>query len=295
MLNNKKTELVSVYIVTYNRLEQLKNAISSVLRQTYENIEIIVVDDGSTDGTRQYMDLMAGKQPRVTYICLNVNMGANAARNKAILNAKGTYITGLDDDDLMHPKRVEVLIENYEESLAFVSSRYFVTKNRKISKKILTLKQSVDLNDLLYSNVVGNQVLTTKEKFMQAGLFDENLVAGQDMDMWIRLLENTPKAFIVKNFLQIVQVGAHSSITGSSKGLKGYSQVYLKHKSKMSRSQRRYQLVGLLLLRNKSIISICKIMPKHNKYAVYSMLKILKYKTINLVNKNLNQLHQDID
>ena len=90
--------LVTIYIPTKNRLKLLNRAIESVKKQTYKDIEIIVVDDGSTDGTTEYLaqEINSGT---LKAIFNKKSLGACAARNKAIEMATGDFITGLDDDD----------------------------------------------------------------------------------------------------------------------------------------------------------------------------------------------------
>ena len=99
-------ELVTVIITTHNRSDKLKNAIRSVLNQTYVNIEIIVVDDYSSDDTELTIKEFISKYNNIKYYRLDKPSGANVARNIGIMNANGIYITGLDDDDVMLENRI---------------------------------------------------------------------------------------------------------------------------------------------------------------------------------------------
>ncbi|PLL70465.1 hypothetical protein CWN62_29695, partial [Klebsiella pneumoniae] len=92
----KDNPLVTIYIPTYNRLELLKRALNSVVNQTYKNLEIIVVDDNSSDGTQEFLKNFSKKDPRVSYILKTDNSGACVSRNLAIDKANGLFITGLD-------------------------------------------------------------------------------------------------------------------------------------------------------------------------------------------------------
>ncbi|MCG2794063.1 MAG: glycosyltransferase [Weeksellaceae bacterium] len=89
---------VTIYIPTKNRLALLKKAVDSVLRQTYTNWELIVVNDASTDGTKDYLDDLSKSNPKVKVIHHHESLGACVSRNDAIFSATGTFITGLDDD-----------------------------------------------------------------------------------------------------------------------------------------------------------------------------------------------------
>jgi glycosyltransferase involved in cell wall biosynthesis len=272
-----KKSLVTVYIPTHNRKSSLIKAIESVLNQTYRNIEIIVVDDASSDGTKEFLAESAQEYTNLKYIVLEKVSGANVARNRAIKMAQGKFITGLDDDDEMLPERVEKLLSVYDDKFAFVTSEYYVKKNEKLHRKKLTFKKVINLNDMLYANIIGNQVLTTKKKFLESELFDEKLLAGQDLDMWIRLLRKNQFAKIIKEPLQIVNVNENESITNSSNKIRGYFQMYFKHKSLMSINQRKYRLVGFMILKNKPLVKILKIIPKNPKYTIFSLMKIFKY------------------
>lgn len=106
---NISQPLVTIYISTYNRLEKLKRAINSVLQQDYTNWELIVCDDASCDGTSDYMNDICMKDSRIRYLRNDVNKGACETRNLGIFNAKGTFITGLDDDDEFTNDRISFL------------------------------------------------------------------------------------------------------------------------------------------------------------------------------------------
>lgn len=102
--------LISVYIPTHNRSEMLKRAVFSVIKQTYKNVEIIICDDGSSDNTEQVVIALQEKYKNIRYLKNDTPKGACAARNLGIFEAKGEYITGLDDDDEFSDNRLEELL-----------------------------------------------------------------------------------------------------------------------------------------------------------------------------------------
>ncbi len=272
---NKKP-LVSVYITTRNRKKLLKRALASVFKQTYAPLEIIVVDDASTDGTDEMMLSLLQQFDNLRYIRLKNSSGANRARNEAIKHAKGLFVTGLDDDDFMYPMRIEKMYEAYNDKNAFVSSRYFVNDGKKRKYKLLTCKRKISLNDLLYSNVVGNQVFTTRKKLLQAGLFNEELPAAQDIDMWIRLLEKNGPATLLYTPLQEVFIHHAGRISTSKNKLKGYWQFYKIHKKKMTKNQRKFRLFEFRINKGKSLFKSMHLIPLHPKYAAVSLLMGLR-------------------
>jgi glycosyltransferase involved in cell wall biosynthesis len=159
--------LVTVYMPTCNRAELLVRALDSLVAQHYKNIEVIVVNDGSRDNT---LDVLARYQELLAlHVITNTqSLGACASRNKAIMIANGEFITGLDDDDEFLPNHIENLVAHWRPALALDSGK-------------------IALDDLLYYNKVGNQVLCKTKHLQAIGGFDESLPAFQDHDCWVRL------------------------------------------------------------------------------------------------------------
>lgn len=106
-------ELVTAIITTHNRLELLKRAIESVMTQSYPNIELIIVDDHSTDGTDEYCKQLSISTHNITYINIprEQSKGGNYARNLGIKNSHGVYIAFLDDDDIWLPEKINLQVQ----------------------------------------------------------------------------------------------------------------------------------------------------------------------------------------
>lgn len=252
---NISNPLVSIFIITHNRSNLLQNAILSALNQTYSNVEVIVIDDYSMDDTAQTVAKIQEENKNLFYFKLPKPSGANAARNQGILHANGYYVTGLDDDDTMTPDRVEKLVKNYHDDYAYVCSQVsYVFPDKTEKKRLKFFGETITFSDMLYANISGNQVLTTKEMFIQAGLYDEQLVSAQDYDMWLKLLAIKPKSKLVRESLMLVDRNdAVGRISSSKKHIKGYFEVYKKYKSHMTNDHRRFQLFKLLIAKNKPI------------------------------------------
>lgn len=249
--------LVSAIITTKNRADILPRALDSVLNQTYQNLEVIVVDDGSDDDTPQ---VIKQYQKIHSIICIRneKSLGANKARNLGIEEAKGEFVAGLDDDDEWHPTRISMLLMHYDDTYACITSNdRIVSSDRSL---VWHKKKKVSLHDLLYSNHVGNQVLVRKERLQKVGGFDESLVAAQDYDLWIRLCEAFGPIKIIQKPLQnIYQESSAARISNPKTQLEGYLSVYKKHKSKMNDEQKRYHLYNIRLAQGK-ITSIFELM-----------------------------------
>lgn len=233
--------LVSVIITTHNRCSLLPRAIRSVLDQTFQDFELIIVNDGSTDNTEKTIEEYLERSGKIRYLKNEYSLGGNAARNRGILAAKGEFIAGLDDDDEFLNNRLQLLIENYEETYSIITSRSILIRNKGRKKTKHTPK--VDLKTLLYFNVIGNQVLVKREVILKAGLFDEDLKRYQDYDMWVRIVELFGPAKILTEVTQIIHWN-HNLASNNSylNNLMGGIQFYNKHKSKMSKGQRKMQL-----------------------------------------------------
>lgn len=193
--------MVSVVIPTYNRALYLRQAIKSVLMQTYKKFEIIVVDDGSTDNTKD----VVSQWPQVRYINQE-NQRIAVARNTGMKNAKGEYIAFLDSDDLWAPEHlqrcVQILEENDHVGLVGGSHAYF-NDNGKILK---TLVQSASpegkvLKDMFLKNTPfqTSTVVMRQNLLSQVGYFNPkvgNGLVGEDYEFFCRIIKHTQVAYV---------------------------------------------------------------------------------------------------
>jgi len=178
---------VSVIIPTFNRLAMLEKAVSSVLDQSFDDIEIIIVDDGSADGT--FNRFNKGRLP-LRYI-YQPRMGVSAARNRGIKLASGNYIAFLDSDDLWLPRKLEIQVQYLEENpnvLICQTEEIWIRNGKRVNPGYRHLKPSGDIFDrsLELCVVSPSAVMMRKEFFDKAGYFDENLPACEDYDLWLR-------------------------------------------------------------------------------------------------------------
>ncbi len=235
----------------------------SVFNQTWKNLELIVVDDASDEPVKTVLADIASEVP-LKIIRNSHPKGAAASRNIGFKHAEGEYVAGLDDDDSWHPERIERLMKAFQSNFAAVTANDLLDFGQKsiVWKK----KAVITLNDLLYYNCVGNQVLTKKEYVQKAGGYDENLTAAQDYDLWIRLCQHFGPIKNVSFPLQTVSMESERKrITTSSKKLQGYGDCFEKHKEKMSIKQISYQKYRLRLAKGNSVtwLEMFRLVPLH--------------------------------
>ncbi len=182
--------LVSIIIPTYNRANLVIRAIESALNQTYRNIELIVIDDGSKDQTPQIISQI--KDPRIRYIRYEENRGASHARNVGLSLAKGEFISFLDSDDEFLPQKIEKQLEAFEKSEnvgAVYCDTYLLFENKR--RDIYRFEK---LEGWVYPKMVGMPHLMLPVFMIRKNVissnrirFDEKFFPGEDTDFLIKV------------------------------------------------------------------------------------------------------------
>ncbi len=246
------SELVSIYVPTKNRRELLARAIRSIQEQDYPSFEIIVVDDASTDGTRDYLVELRAADSRVKVVTNDLSMGAPQSRNIGISLASGRLVTGLDDDDEMLPRCLATLVGNFDPKWSFIcaNARLIAPGIKPVDKKDAGI---IDLQRILYYNYVGNQVLTTKARWLGIGGFSADMKAAQDYDAWVRLIMKYGPGYKLGKILYRVHEQNMGRISNSPNKIAGLGQFYEKYRSRMSPRQRAAQQFDLILIRKDKL------------------------------------------
>lgn len=201
-----KENIVTTIITTYKRSDSLERAINSVLKQTYENIELIVVDDNNYDSYRKKVEQIMDKyleDKRVTYIQHKKNLNGATARNTGLRAAKGKFITFLDDDDEFDLHRFEILIPKLNatnSNVGVISSGFIYAKNGiKYREKIVELPRDIT-NSLLKTNLdigSGSNFILKRKVLEVVNDFDVRFSRHQDLEYLVRVSEKFD--FIVEN------------------------------------------------------------------------------------------------
>jgi glycosyltransferase involved in cell wall biosynthesis len=185
---------ITVIIPTYNRAHMIEDAIKSVQHQKYQDWELLVIDDASTDHTNEIVAQLIRNDNRIKYIRHKKNLGGNVARNLGVKESKGHFISFLDDDDTICPEKLslqyEYFLKNPKNGLIYSGFEYVDAHTDEVIKIIKPRYRGKVLSDILRNNILGSPTpLIKRECFKIAGNFDEDLRSSQDWDLWIRIAQ----------------------------------------------------------------------------------------------------------
>ena len=186
------SELVSVIMPAYNSARTLEDAASSVLEQTYENIELLIADDDSSDDTSEICQALASKDSRVHVITNTSNQGALKTRLKAIREAKGEWIAFLDSDDLWKPDKLskQLALRNDTGCDLVYTGSSFIDENGQPYEWILHVPERTEYKQLLKQNIISNSsVLVKKDLFVRFAPDNEDKHdMHEDFACWLGML-----------------------------------------------------------------------------------------------------------
>ncbi len=190
----KKNPKISVIIPTYNREKLISKSVKSVLNQSYENIELIVVDDESTDNTEKVLKQI--KDKRLKYIKLKKNSGACHARNYGIKKATGDYIAFQDSDDIYRKDKLKLQLENLIKNQSDMDFCKISVHEMEKEWSYPTESQEDSihhgdlLNELCHGNFISTQAILAKKEVFHDISFDEALPRFQDYDLVLQIASN---------------------------------------------------------------------------------------------------------
>lgn len=293
---------VSVILPTYNRSQMLGGAIETVLAQTYRNFELLIIDDGSTDKTKEIIQRYNDK--RIRYIWQENSGSPAGARNTGLKMVKGKYIAFLDSDDLWFSSKLEKQVEflNKNDEILLVATNFIVFSNSGVFIKDITLSRNirVSFHQLINRNmIINSSVILRKEIADVIGLQDENLSSMEDYDYWLRILNFKDKSIVIlKDQLTKFRkhdMQTHFSISPCDK-YKKFKYVYSKYK-KLDYPQIKLNLRRLLyncLIQKKkekifnNILKIPQILKDTNVKLNDKILLVFKYFDVKYFNFILN-------
>lgn len=210
---------VSVIIPAYNAEKTIKKTIKSVLNQTFSDWELIVVDDGSTDSTKEVVAEI--KDNRISLFSFP-NAGVSAARNRGVNKSSGEFLAFIDADDLWTPDKLELQLKALQEN-PNAAVAYSWTDYINESDKIIYSGRHITLNGNIYEKLLvryvlenGSNFLIRKDAYLKVGGFDESISGGEDWELCIRLSQHYEFVTIPKTQV-LYRVSPHSSTTNVRK------------------------------------------------------------------------------
>ena len=193
-----QTPLVSIIIPAFNAEPYIAETIASALAQTYPNIELIIINDGSTDGTPKIIEDFAARHPRIRAVS-QLNAGLSATRNRGIALANGEFVTFLDADDLIRPQKIELQVRRFLKSGPEVGIVYCWTQRIDEDGRIIPhantccIIEGACLDEVVTNNIVGpgSVAMLRRRVALEVGGFDETMRQGcEDNKFYARIAEN---------------------------------------------------------------------------------------------------------
>ena len=232
-MNNQP--LISIIITTYNRAHYIVKAIKSILSQNYQNIEIIIVDDGSTDGTKDFVQPYLNDK-KIYYI-YQKNQGVSVARNNGIKSSNGKYIAILDSDDFWYDKeklqkQADFLEKNSDYVLTGGGVVRINEKGREIVRYLLPEKDEDIRRAILQNNCFAHSAVVFKKEFWQdAGGYDETLDFSEDWDLWMKFGKLGKYYNFQEYFLVYLKAGQNTT-SGEKSVVRANAKIHIKLRKK---------------------------------------------------------------
>ncbi|MEX2591290.1 MAG: glycosyltransferase family 2 protein [Anditalea sp.] len=231
-----KFPLISAIITTFNRVDRLELALNSVVSQTYNNIEIIVVNDGDksifNNWWCNYLEKNNLNNFDVKFFHTDIK-GANAARKLGLENSKGEYVAFLDDDDIWLPNKLknQFNVIQSDSDVVLVTSNFIKINKHGDKLKEIWLSKKMTFNDLLFKNIIGGfSFPLIKKEILKEEYFPDDLESCQDWNLWLNVFFNNPdKIFLNTSSFEVLYLTENNNknkISSSPiKKINGYSLV----------------------------------------------------------------------
>lgn len=206
---------ITVLIPAYNSMPYLRSCIESVLSQSYRNIEVLVINDGSTDGTADYLDSIQDSRLRIIH---QENQGFVASLNKGLAEARYDWVARLDSDDVMRNDRIQQQVQFLEDhpEVRAVSCNYrFINANDKVTRFVrhTKLHHPPFFNPSTDENLLHVGMLYNRHDVLAAGAY-RNLIPAEDLDLWLRMSQ-TVKFAVIADDLTYVRILESGLTTGN--------------------------------------------------------------------------------
>jgi len=231
-----KLPLVSIIIPTYNRAQLLARAVGSVLSQSYQCFELLIVDDGSNDNTQEVVSCF--KDSRIRYFKMEKNKGASAARNFGMRESRGGYLSFLDSDDEWLPRKLETevcFLENNKNYIIVSMGTVFIRDSAQQKLYASPEKEcAITQDNVLRYRGLTNDFTVIKDSIIRINGFDEEAFARQDFDFWIRITSQGSgyycPAFLTRHYVMRedqISFGVDRKFEGTMRLSEKYKDLFL--------------------------------------------------------------------
>jgi len=273
--------LISVIIPVYNRRAFLQKAVDSVFAQTYQNIEVIIIDDGSNKLTRKVLAKYSNPKIRVLR---QRHLGVSSARNRGILAAKGELIAFLDSDDIWHPEKLEkqlLYLDKHPECMICQTDELWIRNGKRVNPRLKHKK----LHGLFFYEslhlclVTTSSVLCKKELFEKVGLFDDDLPVCEDYDFYLRILSLKIPVCLLPERLMTRYAGHHDQLSNSYPAMDRFrikTLIKLLKKSNLSEGQEA-EIKNIL---QKKLNILIQGAARRKKFLSWTKYLLLKYRFV---------------
>ncbi|MEQ5178083.1 MULTISPECIES: glycosyltransferase family 2 protein [Proteus] len=214
-------EIFSVIMPVFNSEKTVSDSINSILAQTYSDFKLYIINDSSTDTSKDI--ILSFNDERIVYLETSENSGVAYARNLGIRNCTGIYISFLDSDDLWLPNKLEYQLAKLQTGYDVVCSNYFTFNN----ESDFTLRKSptiITYSSMLKSNFIGN--LTGTYNANSIGKIFQKKIGHEDYVMWLEILQKSGKAFCIQEPLAKYRISNNSLSSNKLKAIKWQWSIY---------------------------------------------------------------------
>ncbi len=269
--------LFSVIIPSYNRYNSLIKAIDSVLSQTFNDFELIVIDDGSSDETSNIID----EYPKQLKYIKQPNLGVSKARNTGILNSNSQYTAFLDSDDVWLPEKLEEqynYIKGNPETRVNQTDEIWIRNGKRVNpkKKHGKIYGDIFIESLDLCLISPSAVVLENSVFEKYGVFDENMPVCEDYDLWLRVTSEEPVGLVNKKLMK--RYGGHDSQLSRRYPVMDIYRIYSILKlitDKKDKLKSEYREKAIDVVRKKSDIIIQGAKKRENNTLLIKLEKII--------------------
>jgi glycosyltransferase involved in cell wall biosynthesis len=205
-----KIEFLTVLMTTYNASEYLEYSIKSILSQTFTNYEFLIIDDGSTDSTREIIESIIDKRFRYEFIS---HVGRSKALNFGLKQCKYNWVALMDADDIAHPERLEKQFAvTLKRNSVIISSCVYFKENKLLLK--IDVSRLKFPHDLILHQKFPNSVLYNRQFILENGGYNENITVAEDYELWLRIMDKT-EFIVIKEVLMFIRYIRNSLSRGN--------------------------------------------------------------------------------